>query len=58
MSVGGSCTDNVALHTFVKDRCHGERFCKSSHFRGVISAVHNNRKHSGVAVYKHRNVSL
>jgi len=58
MSVGGSCVNNVALHTFVKDRHHGERICKSNHFRGVINAVHNNRKHSGVAVYKHRNVSL
>jgi len=58
MSVGGSCINNVELHMFVKNRHYGERFCKSNHSRGVINAVHNNRNHSGVAVYKHRNVSL
>jgi len=58
MSVGCCCINHVALHRFVKDRHHGERFCKSNHLRGVINAVHNNRKHSDVAVYKHRNVSL
>jgi len=36
MSVGGSCINNVTLHTYVKDRHHGERFCKSNRFCGVI----------------------
>jgi len=58
MSVGGCCLNHIALHTFVKDRHHGERFRKSNHLRGVINAVHNDGKDSDVAVYKHRNVSL
>jgi hypothetical protein len=58
MLTGGCCVSNVVLRDFVKERHGGKKFFKRNHFCGMINLLHNNRKHSGVAVFKNRNISL